>query len=308
MNDIAQPFIAPRFIERFGSFEKVISAVLVKATNDVQQAERSMLAIEQSPCPVIHRFGPGIYIREVFMPAGTLAIGHEQRYEQMNVFLKGRVTMLGKNGENVDLVAPMAFVGPPGRKIGYIAEDMVWQNIYATEETDIEKLEAMFLVKDDVWSEDLAQRQGRTDQKSQADREDYLLLLNEFGITHERARAESEFEGDRVPFPYGAYKVMVTQSTIEGRGMFATADIEPGERIAPARISGKRTPAGRYVNHSASPNAEFVLLPNGDLDLVALEKIKGNQGGRTESEITIDYRQALKLRELPCQQLSAPQQ
>jgi hypothetical protein len=33
----------------------------------------------------------------------------------------------------------------PGRKVAYIVETVVFQNIYSTPETDIEKLENMFV-------------------------------------------------------------------------------------------------------------------------------------------------------------------
>ena len=69
----------------------------------------------------------------------------------------------------------------------------------------------------------------------------------------------------------------------------------PGAVIAPARIAGKRTPAGRYTNHSAKPNAVMVQLPSGDIDLVASRHISGCAGGQLGEEITIDYRQALRL-------------
>jgi len=48
-----------------------------------------------------------------------------------------------EDGERIELVAPMTFMGSKGRKIAYIIETVVFQNIYATEETDIEKLENM---------------------------------------------------------------------------------------------------------------------------------------------------------------------
>lgn len=304
MNEVAHPPVEQRFIDRYGSFENVIAATLAKISLDIKKAEKSILSQDQSACPVIHAFGPGLYIREVFMPAGTIAIGHEQRFDQMNVLLKGKVVMLNKHGAPTELIAPMAFVGPPGQKVGYIAEDMVWQNIYATTETDIEKLESMFLVKDEVWEADRSARIEAQRPEKQADRDDYVALLAEFGISHEQARAETEHMADMRDFPYGRYKVMVKESPIGGRGMFATSPINAGEVIAPARIDGKRTPASRYVNHSRSPNAYFVLRENGDLDLVASVEISGNMGGRTESEITIDYRQALGLRGKACQHLS----
>lgn len=263
-------------------------------SSQVDLLEREFLKLPQVNCPVVHRFGPGIYIREVTVPAGSYAIGHAQRFEHMNVFLKGRVTVINDDGSKTELVAPMTFVGKPGRKIGYVHEDMVWQNIYATTETDIATLEATYLDKSDGWQ---AHHASIPLLAHDADRSDYADVLEEFGFTEAIARAQSEDESDQTPFPHGAYKVAVMASQIQGDGLFATADIMPFEIIAPARIGGKRTPAGRYTNHSKSPNARMIMRDNGDIDLVctAMNGIKGCAGGNLGEEITIDYREALRL-------------
>ena len=36
----------------------------------VADLEKEMLEMPQADCPVAHHFGPGIYIREVTLPAG----------------------------------------------------------------------------------------------------------------------------------------------------------------------------------------------------------------------------------------------
>lgn len=257
----------------------------------ITDAAKRMLAHPQAECPVIHRFGPGIYIRELSMQAGTFAIGHHQKFEHMNIMLKGRVTMLNDDGTTTELVAPMVYVGKPGRKIGYVREDMVWQNIYATTETDVEKLEEMLLDKTMIQQCDLKKISF---VEHQEDRSDYRIALYDIGYTDELARAQSENEADQIPFPHGSYKVVVGSSPIDGSGLFATTPIEAGEVIAPARIGGMRTPAGRYTNHAAVPNAEMVALPDGDINLVATRFIGGAQGGGVGEEITIDYRQALR--------------
>jgi SET domain len=264
-------------------------------SKSVEEVESTMLGMPQAEAQVIHRFGPGIYIREVIIPAGILAVGHRQRFEHMNVMLKGRVTVFNDNGTTTELVAPMVFVGKPGRKIGYVHEEMVWQNIYATTETDIEKLEATYLEKSDTWRQDQVERAAALALRYEADRQDYLALLAEVGIPHEIARAQSENTDDQIPMPLGSYSMMVADSPIEGKGVFATANISEGAVIAPARIDGKRTPAGRYTNHSVAPNAIMVKRPNGDIDLVATRQIAGCTGGQPGEEITIDYRQALRL-------------
>lgn len=276
----------------------------------IERVEKSMLQLPQAECPVIHRFGPGIYIREVSIPAGTFSIGHYQKQEHTNILLKGRVTMLNDDGSTVERVAPFIYVGKLGRKIGYIHEDMVWQNIYATTETDVEKLEAMLLIKSDSWLENKSNKEKIDFVLHQVSRDDYRKVLVERGVTEEQARAQSENESDQIPLPHGGYKIMVAASPIEGKGLFATAKFSTGEVIAPARISGKRTIAGRFTNHSISPNAKMSALPNGDIDLVAIRPITGCHGGNPGEEITVDYRQALSAaiqadrneRRIPCPQ------
>ncbi len=261
----------------------------------IERLEAAMLALPQADCPVIHRFGPGLYIREVHIPADTFAIGHYQRCEHMNVFLKGRVTIVGENGLSSELVAPMMFVGKPGRKVGYTHEDVVWLNIYATHETDIERLEETFLQKSISWQEHRRIGHAQRLLCHLKDIDDYATVLVEFCISAETALAQSENESDQIALPLGSYKCKVGDSLIHGKGLFATAPIEAGEVIAPARIDGKRTLAGRYTNHSASPNARMLCATHGRIDLVATRMLRGCSGGLDGEEITINYRQALSL-------------
>ena len=86
---------------------------------------------------------------------------------------------------------------------------------------------------------------------------------------------------------------MVADSKIEGKGLFATGNFEPNEVIAPARLGGKRTPAGRYTNHAKNANAMMVLRDNGDIDLVASASINGCKGGNLGEEITVNYDQVI---------------
>ena len=260
---------------------------------NVEQAEIAMLSMPQVDCPLAHYFAPGIAIRQVFLPAGSLAIGHKQKYPHMNVMLTGKVVMLNDNGTTTTLSAPLTFVGQPGRKIGYVLEDVLWQNIYATELSDASVIESHFIEKSDAWQEQAAIKLAEESLSRAADRQDYLDLLSECGISHEIARKQAENVDDQTQVPCAS--VMVSDSAIEGKGLFATVAFEAGDLICPARLAGLRTQAGRYVNHSLTPNAMMIPLENGDIDLVALRDIAGCKGGELGSEITIDYRKALAL-------------
>lgn len=114
--------------------------------------EKDMLAMPQAEFKTSHYFGPGVYIREVVLPAGVFALGHMQKQRHLNVVISGAVAMV--DGDQVRVVkAPCIFTGEPGRKCGLVLEETVWHNVYATNETDIEKLEDMFIEKSEVFKE-----------------------------------------------------------------------------------------------------------------------------------------------------------
>lgn len=261
----------------------------------IERVAGVMLAQPQADCPVAHFFAPGVYIRQVSMKAGTFAIGHRQKMEHVNVMLTGAVALVTEDGVK-ELRAPLVYVGKPGRKVGYILEDCVWLNVYATSETDIEKLEATFLEKS-ATSQEAEQVMWETSVGTrQVDRDDFDAMLREVGIEAETARAQSENEDDQCAMPPEcASRFVVRRSPIEGRGAFLSEPAKAGEYIAPARLDGKRTPAGRFVNHAALPNARFALDDRGDVHLYAVRDIAGCMGGSVGDEVTVDYREALKL-------------
>jgi len=277
-----------------------MSLALVKpfaiAKNEgIEQVEAAMLNLPQADCPVAHHFGPGIYIREVTLPAGIFAIGHLQKYPQLNVMLSGKVLMQ-KDDEMKLMTAPFIFVGEPGRKVGYVLETCVWQNIYATDETDIDKLEEMFLDKSETWNEFEKENKKFRINLRNADRDDFQIMLNDLGVDADTVKLQSENIADQIKMPIEwSAATSVRDSDIEGKGLFLSWPVPSGTIIAPARIKGKRTPAGRYVNHSKNPNCFYTQTECGTIYLVAKQDIHGCQGGSGGEELTVDYRQSFAL-------------
>jgi hypothetical protein len=265
----------------------------------IEQLEEQLLELPQVECPVLHHFGPGLYIREVRMPAGTFAIGHRQKEAHLNVLLTGRVAMLGDDGSPKVVSAPFMYSGAPGRKVGYIIEDVVWQNIYATDETNIEKLEDRFLDKSNA---SIEFHQKAFDVRSflaEKEREDFRKTISDLGFTEEEVSIVSKDETDQIEFPQDSgSKISLRKSPIHGTGVFANFGISEFEVIGPARLSGKRTPIGRYVNHSLNPNSFFVNNDEGDIYLMALRQISGCCGGDFGEEITADYSQAVRVNKM----------
>jgi len=271
----------PETLEKMGSLEEFSKFLTTVDLN--QFAIRCNEELPQRDTTVNHHFGPGMYIREIVAPAETFMIGFYQKTDHMNIFVKGRVLML-KDGEVIDLKAPQLFTAPPGQKCGYIVEEMVWLNIYITDETNVGKLEEMFLDKD-----------IKIDQYMQyqldiiACREDYKKVLAEVNMTEEEVQAEVQRTDTMMEMPRGSYQWAVYPSPIHGEGIFATGNIPRGELIGLAAREGLRTLLGRYTNHSPNPNAKFVTQGK-SVFLVSIEDIQGNKGGQYGHEITIDYR------------------
>jgi hypothetical protein len=281
-----------------------VEAILVKANFDLHnpdcKRELTVAALkhEQAPTPVIHRFGGGLYIREASFPQGVLVIGQDHVSEHMNVLLKGSIMVIDGDGLPQTLVAPHMFVAKAGSKIGITLDEVVWQNIYVTNSTDVEYLESVLFKSPEVLKEHQQQKLLADTLKHEEDRQDFLSMVKESGWTLEDIELAAKYREDCIPFPDGNYSICSGDSPIQGKGMFSTAVIKQHSIIAPMRLGGCRTPAGYLINHAKNPNAVVLKNDLGDMFLVALRDISGMVGGDLGEEITLDYRQVMQVNNL----------
>lgn len=105
-----------------------------------------MLPLPQVECQIRHYFVPGLYAREITLPAGTVITGAIHKTENLVELSKGRVRVITDEGTE-EKVAPCKFIVKPGQKNGVLAlEESVWTNYHhnPTNETDHEKLAELF--------------------------------------------------------------------------------------------------------------------------------------------------------------------
>ena len=99
-------------------------------------------------CRITHYFAPGVYAREMWVPAGCLLTGKIHKTEHLNILSQGHVSVSNK-GESITMKAPYTFVSPVGTKRAiYAHEDSTWTTIHATELTDPEEIEDEIIAKD----------------------------------------------------------------------------------------------------------------------------------------------------------------
>jgi hypothetical protein len=93
-------------------------------------------------CPLKHSFADGIYVREIFIPKGTVLVGKIHRHSHPNFLMKGEVVVVTEDGGREHLQAPKSIISKAGTKRAvYALQDTVWITAHATEETDLKKIE-----------------------------------------------------------------------------------------------------------------------------------------------------------------------
>lgn len=122
---------------------------LIKHTDvhgKIDALELAMLNVPASlvDMPLVHRFVPGAYVREIHMKAGTLLTSKTHKTEHLYVVLTGRVSVFVPEVGVQHITAPYIGVTKPGtRRVLYIHEDCRWVTFHPTpdNETDLEVLE-----------------------------------------------------------------------------------------------------------------------------------------------------------------------
>lgn len=97
--------------------------------------------------PVTHHFAPGVYAREMFLPADHAIIGKIHKHAHLNIISKGRVIVTTENGKD-ELTGPCTFTSYAGTKRAvYVLEDTIWTTIHVTEKTDLAEIEEEIIAK-----------------------------------------------------------------------------------------------------------------------------------------------------------------
>lgn len=125
----------------------------------IQELTSEMRKHKQVDCPIIHEFADGVYSRKMFAPKGALIVGKKHRFRTYNILLSGEVSVYAGEGFPAQRIkAPHTFTSDAGvQKILYFHEDSEFINIHPTEETDLEKIEAHFIVPESEYALDFVE-------------------------------------------------------------------------------------------------------------------------------------------------------
>jgi hypothetical protein len=123
-----------------------VGDVALSNREKIMRLEAGILELPQVECETFHYFAPGIYCREIRIPAGMVLTGKIHRTEHINIISQGVIAVLTEEGRKL-IEAPLTFVAPAGTKrAGFALKDTVWTTVHSTNETDLEKLERELIV------------------------------------------------------------------------------------------------------------------------------------------------------------------
>ena len=108
---------------------------------EILRIEKVLLNGVQVDCPVKHYQVDGVYVRSMFIPAGTLLTGKIHNFENIAILAQGTIRI--SNGtESYVISAPHVMVDKPGvKRIGYAETDVTFITVHKTVNTEIEAIE-----------------------------------------------------------------------------------------------------------------------------------------------------------------------
>ena len=264
----------------------------------IENLQDELLKMPQADIVTENIFLDGIYERKITIPPWTVLTGAEHKTDYKIRLEKGTIAV--NIGEKVQIMtAPMEFEAKAGaQRVGRVFEDeVVWVDIYENPDNcqDLYILEKrLYLVPDCGLGENRVALQISNAQT------DYKLFLDQIGLNQVEMDKIVTNESDVIDMPDNVH-VELRDSKIHGKGLFATKSFKNGDIVCPGRLDGKRTPGGRFINHSYDSNILPIKVGD-DIYAMAVRDIYENE------ELLVDYRSSMRINfgitlqgELPCQ-------
>jgi hypothetical protein len=104
-------------------------------------AEAIVASLPQVELPLEHFFTKGLYVRKIFMPAGSVVCSRTHLTQHPWFLLQGAVSVVDEYGYRKTFKAPYIGITEPGaRRTILVMEDCVWATAHVTDLTDPDEI------------------------------------------------------------------------------------------------------------------------------------------------------------------------
>lgn len=112
-----------------------VAEISVDKNKRMDELELALLEnFDTVDCPLVHRFVPGMYIREIFMPKDAVVTSLIHKTTHPFFILQGKVSVFSENDGTQQLEAPYSGITTPGtRRVLKIHENTIWVTCHPTD-------------------------------------------------------------------------------------------------------------------------------------------------------------------------------
>jgi len=114
----------------------------------VDRLQAEMVKMPQAELVTEHHFSPGMYMRKVFRPAGTLIVGKVHKESHFFLCAKGEIIAWTENGMKRLQAGDVVESKPGTKRVTLAVTDAIGVTIHRTDKTDLDEIEAELIEPD----------------------------------------------------------------------------------------------------------------------------------------------------------------
>jgi len=114
----------------------------------VDRLQAEMAAMPQAELVTEHQFSPGMYMRKLYRPAGTLIVGKVHKEPHFFLCAKGEIIAWTENGMKRLQAGDVIESKPSTKRVTLAVTDAIGITIHRTDKTDLDEIEAELIEPD----------------------------------------------------------------------------------------------------------------------------------------------------------------
>jgi quercetin dioxygenase-like cupin family protein len=108
----------------------------------IERLQSEMAAMPQAELVTEHSFSPGMYLRKVYRPAGTLIVGKVHKEPHFFLCAKGEIIAWTEGGMKHLYAGDVVESKPGTKRVTLAVTDAIGITIHRTDKTDLDDIEA----------------------------------------------------------------------------------------------------------------------------------------------------------------------
>jgi quercetin dioxygenase-like cupin family protein len=116
--------------------------------DQIKRLQAEMSLMPQAELTTEHSFSPGMYMRKVFRPAGTLIVGKVHKEPHFFLCAKGEIIAWTENGMKRLQAGDVVESKPGTKRVTLAVTDAIGITIHRTDKTDLDEIEAELIEPD----------------------------------------------------------------------------------------------------------------------------------------------------------------